>query len=229
MQQRAAAVDRADRLDQLLRLDVLEQVAGRARAHGGEQLVVVDEARQHDRPHGRARRSRSRRIASIPSMRGITRSISTTSGAQLLDQRQRLLAVGRLADHLDVVLQVEERPQPLAHDRVVVGDQHPDHRGTSSVTVVPSPGRETTASDPPSARARSSIDVSPSRRERTPGAAGSKPTPSSATVSVSRPSRGCEAQLDPLRIGVPQRVVQRLLGDPQHLALDLRRGVRRRR
>ena len=57
VQQRVAAVDGADRADELGRLDVLEQVARRARAHGGQHLVLVEEARQHD--HAR-RPSRSR-------------------------------------------------------------------------------------------------------------------------------------------------------------------------
>ena len=71
------------------------------------------------------------------------------------------------------VLQLEERPQPLAHDGVVVDDEDADRsHAASSRTVVPAPGAERISSRPPSRRARSSIEVSPSRRERSSGSAG---------------------------------------------------------
>ena len=109
---------------------------------------------------------------------------------------------------------------------MVVGDQDPDHAGTSSRTVVPAPGRDVMASRPPRAVARSSIDVSPSRRPRTAAAPASNPAPSSATVSTSRPA-GAELHLDPPGGGVAERVLQRLLGDPEDLAGRL--GAQRRR
>ena len=84
----------------------------------------------------------------------------------------RGLAVAGLGDDLDVVLEVEERAQALAHDGVVVGEQDADHAGTSSRTVVPAPSVESTVSVPPSSVARSSIDVSPSRWPRTSAPAG---------------------------------------------------------
>ena len=109
-------------------------------------------------------------------------------GLQARDRLHRLLAVGGLPHDVDVVLQGEEAPQPLAHDRVVVGDEDADHRGTSRTMVVPAPGCDSMLSVPPSARARSSIEVRPSRRERSPGSSGSKPTPSSATATLRCPS-----------------------------------------
>ena len=47
-------------------------------------------------------------------------------GVELGGALERLVAVGRLADDLEALLEREERPQPLAHDRVVVDDQDAD-------------------------------------------------------------------------------------------------------
>jgi hypothetical protein len=43
----------------------------------------------------------------------------------------RLLAVTGLADHRDVVLGVEQRPEARPHQVLVIGEQHPDHRAPS--------------------------------------------------------------------------------------------------
>ena len=48
-------------------------------------------------------------------------------GPQLEGQPHRLVAVGRLADHGDVVLGVEQGPEPSPHQRLVVGDDDGDH------------------------------------------------------------------------------------------------------
>ena len=69
-----------------------------------------------------------RRVASRPSMPGMRMSIRTTSGTVLAREPHRLVAVGRLADHLDVVLGVEQRAEAGAHERLVVGEQDADHR-----------------------------------------------------------------------------------------------------
>ena len=77
----------------------------------------------------------------MPSTTGISRSISTTSGARSTQSSDRLLAVRRLADELDVGECREQLLQAVPHDRVVVGDEHADHEtGTSRTNVVPSPG-----------------------------------------------------------------------------------------
>ena len=49
-------------------------------------------------------------------------------GALAARERDRLVAVARLADHLDVVLGVEQGPEAPAHQRLVVGEHDPDHR-----------------------------------------------------------------------------------------------------
>ena len=68
--------------------------------------------------------ARSRRMASMPSTPGITRSVSRTSGRGL-DHPHGLGAVAGLADDREA-LGLEERAQALAHHRVVVADHHPD-------------------------------------------------------------------------------------------------------
>ena len=140
-------------------------------------------------------------------------------GLQGGDGVERGLAVGRLADDLDVVLQLEERPQALAHDRVVVDDEDADHAGTRRRTVVPAPGAESI-----SQRAADVAGALGHRREAEPARAhlvGSKPTPSSATVSSTRSAVAAQAHVDPRAgAGVAQRVVQRLLRDAEDVGLD---------
>ena len=64
----------------------------------------------------------------MPSTSGIRMSISTTSGRSARAMLDRLAAVGRLADDLDVGLGVEDHPEAVAHQGLVVGDQDADHR-----------------------------------------------------------------------------------------------------
>ena len=57
-------------------------------------------------------------------------SMSTTSGRVLARGLERLQAVARLADDLDVGLRLEDHPEAGAHERLVVDDQdsnaHPE-------------------------------------------------------------------------------------------------------
>ena len=55
-------------------------------------------------------------------MPGIRTSISTTSGSQLARQLERLGAVARLAHDLEAV-ELEDQPEPRAHQLLVVGEQ----------------------------------------------------------------------------------------------------------
>src|SRR5207245_10961705 len=41
-------------------------------------------------------------------------------------ERDRLFAIGRLSDDVDVRLRLEDAAQPLSEDGMIVGDQHPD-------------------------------------------------------------------------------------------------------
>src|SRR6266550_4993356 len=110
--------------------------------------------------------------------------IQQDHGRNLLAHRfDRLIAIGRLADDLDIGLLLKEKPKALADDRVVVDDQHPNHDGitgrVASMTV-PAAGRLLITSVPPSSATRSRINRRP-RPWVAPLASGSKPRPSSAT------------------------------------------------
>ena len=50
-------------------------------------------------------------------------------GAELAVALERLAAVGRLADDVDELVQIEHRAQQEAQIRLVVDDQHPDRPG----------------------------------------------------------------------------------------------------
>ena len=101
-------------------------------------------------------------------------------GPQLEGEAHGLVAVGGLADDGDVVLRVEQGPEPAAHQRLVVGDDDGDHDGRT--------GRW--ASDPePAAGPRPGLDRAAQRRrplahpdDAVAGVDGAAPpTPSSMT------------------------------------------------
>jgi len=75
---------------------------------------------------------------------------------------------------------------------VVIHDQHPDHIVTW--TLVPASGALSTRISPPSSVTRSRISSSPMPR-RSETWPGSKPTPSSPTVMVTRPAAAALAQV----------------------------------
>jgi hypothetical protein len=75
--------------------------------------------------------------------------------------RHRLGPGGRLAGHLDAGLGGQHPAQPGPDHRVVVGQQHADHPGTSARTSVPRPGAEATSTVPPTWRTRSRMPTRP--------------------------------------------------------------------
>jgi hypothetical protein len=54
-------------------------------------------------------------------------SMSTTSGIVALGDRDRLVPRARLGDHRDPARRLQHRPEPGAHERLVVGEQDADH------------------------------------------------------------------------------------------------------
>ena len=72
----------------------------------------------------------------------------------------RLRSVGRLAEHLELRVALEDPAQPVTHDRVIVDDQEPDRThdsdpaggapmaGTRADIAVPPPGSDSIASVP---------------------------------------------------------------------------------
>jgi hypothetical protein len=107
-------------------------------------------------------------------------------GPQAFDRTRGLLAVLGFADHLDARLAVEQGSHALAHDRVVVSQQHANgallgfgQRGTSTRTHVPPPGELWMCRLPPRRAARSHMPGSP--KPPPPATAGSlKPRPTRA-------------------------------------------------
>ena len=75
-------------------------------------------------------------------------SSSATSGRCSRAAGHDLVAPAHLGDHLDVLLEVEQRPQRPADQGLVLGQQHPDHRlatgsGTTGVlTGTSAPSRK---------------------------------------------------------------------------------------
>ena len=111
VQQRLAAVGHADRAHELGRLDVLEQVAGGARAHRRQHLVLVEEARQDD--HARGRRELAQALDRADAVElGHDEVHEHDVGLERGDRYERRSPSRGLADDLDVVLQLEERPSP---------------------------------------------------------------------------------------------------------------------
>ena len=111
----------------------------------------------------RSRAASTRRVASMPSSSGMRMSISTTSGFSRRAMSTACSAVDGLADHLDVVLGVEDHLEAGADERLVVGD-HDAHahalassgsRGAaaaSAASASPWSGSRASTSNPPPAR-----------------------------------------------------------------------------
>ena len=101
-------------------------------------------------------------------------------------------------DHLDVVAEGEQRPDPLAQDGVVVGEEHADlgHRlappweaGPRGGCASPAPAPSRSSTLPPRISTRSSIPMSPKwRRSACDTLSGSKPRPSSSISMRITPS-----------------------------------------
>ena len=109
----------------LLRLHVLQEVARRAGLDGRQESVVLGEARQDD--HARVRQL-------LPKLAHRSHAVQHRHDKvhqdhirrEPLGLGDRLPAVLGLPHHLDPVLQLEERAQPLAHHGVVVHEHHTD-------------------------------------------------------------------------------------------------------
>ena len=76
-------------------------------------------------------------------------SISTTSG-----RSSRAVSIAwrpslRLGHDLDVRLGVEDHPEAVAHEGLVVGDHDPDRRRAHGAPMTSSGSRATTANPPP--------------------------------------------------------------------------------
>ena len=132
----------------------------------------------------------------------------------------RLCPVVDLADHAEVRFAVEQLAQPVAHDRMVVGEEHAgdqrsSHRtsfsGNRNATSVPRGSTALTVSCAPTSSARSRMPRIPLESS---AASGGRPMPSSRTVRTTPPSRvRLERDHDLASLRVADDVGQALLGD----------------
>ena len=153
----------------------------------------------------------------------------------VLGQREldRLGAVARLGDDLEVGRRVEHHAQAIADDLVVVGQQDArlqrDGHGPSSSTgivsrtSVPWSGRDRIESRPPTSRARSRMPAIPAVP---PGSCAGIPLPSSATRRVSVSASASSDTRRRAGVRVAEGVGEALLGDPVDDELDVRRQRR---
>ena len=230
----------------LLARRVLEQVAGRPGLDRRQRRRC--RCRRWSAPApapampalGQLRRSRS-----TPSIPGIRRSISTTSGRSDSAIATRLGPVGRLADAPRTPgrrrrSRAARRGPPGGRRRSAAGSRSRAARrrtpiaGTRAEIAVPPPGSDSTASVPATRLTRWRIAVSPKPPWPAAGArarATSKPTPSSRTSRATTSPMYDRVSADPGRAGVLGHVGQRLLRRPQQASPRSpgSSGTRRRR
>ena len=119
---RLAAADRRDRAHDVVLIGALEQVALGAGAHGREDGVVVLEHRQHEHADVRALGDDlARRLDAVEL--GHVQIHDDDVGLQRLGGGDRLGAGRRLAHDLRLAERREQRAEPSAEDRMVVGDE----------------------------------------------------------------------------------------------------------
>ena len=119
-----------------LRIDVLEQVTGRTGRHRREDLRVVREAREHEHAHPGCDLEQPA-DGPDPVTPGHHQVEQDHVGRRRAREPDGFIGAGSLADHLDAVLQAQERTEPLANHRVVVDDDQADR---CTHLVIPSAG-----------------------------------------------------------------------------------------
>jgi hypothetical protein len=125
-QQRLAAREDPDGIDELLGRHVLEQEPARTGPDGGVDVLVAVEGREHQH----AGRVRVRGVEELPG-----RFDPIEAGHADVHQHHvraepptlgdRVRPVVGLADHLEVVLGIEDQSEPRTHQGLVVDDDHP--------------------------------------------------------------------------------------------------------
>src|SRR5215217_3060536 len=109
---------------QLLGVGVLKEVAYRPGAHGlRHRSILKDAGERHDLHLRQLRADGSDGLYAVHD--GHEEVHQDDVGLELPGHLQRLLAVLRFADHLELRVEGEEHPQALAHHAVVVGYQDP--------------------------------------------------------------------------------------------------------
>ena len=161
-----------------------------------------------------------RRVASIPSTPGIRTSISTTSGWSSAASVAASAPSPASPTTSIPGSPREDQAEARADERLVVGEQDPDH--ASSSVRQPRVDRE------PALAARPGVDLAaddatrsliPSRPLPVPGAV-RPPRPSSTTVDLDRVGREAHVDARDRRPGMLEHVRQRLLDDPVAADVD---------
>ena len=229
IQERLTAHRRPARLHEVAIRAGLQHVARRSRLQRLEEVLLGVVHREHQDPQLRAAASElgGRLQTGQLRHRDVQHGQVDVSTKALLD---RLRAVARLGDHLEVWLGVEHHAQPTPHHRVVVGEQDPRRRhGNLSVTDVPPPGA---SADLERAADEQGTLAHPAHAGSLDGASDAATVIPNAQHASTSPS-AFERERDPLGAGMAQRVRHRLLrhaiDDDLGLAVQRDAGRRYRR
>ena len=135
----AAAGDTADRGDELGPRGLLEDVSRRTRLEEARDVLAVVVLRENE--DARVRRDLANLERRLETAEPRHRDVHEDDvGAERAADVDRLEAVGRLADDLDVLGRREERAEPLAQERVVVRDHDPNGGHGAAPPSGPAPG-----------------------------------------------------------------------------------------
>lgn len=116
-----------DSCDQFLGLAGLDQESGRTSAECLEDVVVLPERRQHDDARGRhCPADFHRRLDAVDPRHADVEY--GHRGAVAPNQFHGVVTVDGLGNDFDVRIRGKNGPHPCADHRLVVGDQHTDHR-----------------------------------------------------------------------------------------------------
>src|SRR5689334_14874801 len=145
-----AVRDRSHRIDQLAVSRALHQIPGGTRLHERHEVILLSVHGEHENLRGNALlHDLLRRSGAIEIGHGQVHHHDVRLEA--LGQRDRLIAVLGLANHLDVLGRAQHRLESGAHDRMVIGQNHSNHvprhrpspfvriiaNGITAATVVP--------------------------------------------------------------------------------------------
>ena len=128
-----------DRIGEHCRLGILEEIAGGPGLHRPDDVGVGVIGREDEDGGGVGERG-NEPGGSCPVQDGHAQIHEHHIGTQPGDHGQRLRSIGGLTDHLQAGLLGEHGHHAGPHHRVVVHDEEPDHRGTSTTTDVPPSG-----------------------------------------------------------------------------------------
>ena len=123
-------------VDQIARLYLLEHIAGRSSHHTGEDRLIVGEAREHQTDQiGHHRPCVAADLDATASLEAYVEKGDV--GLRQGDALQGLDRRSRLADDLYVLVRLQEQPDPLADQLMVIEEKHADRH--SAIVPAPAP------------------------------------------------------------------------------------------